>query len=274
VKTWGEAMSTSPAHRNSPTADGHETDHIQVCRSATLRTSEYQFYRALLLTFAATGGPPDRTKLRSLARHHGVPLHATLSHMARQDLVQRDPASGAVRAAYPFSGVPTVHRVTLLTTPAQVSIPADSPRPAPIQVYAMCALDALGIPIMLHCDALVTSSDTQSGDEIRVRVVRRQITAERAAIDEGGGRHGATDEWVAAWEPSTAVVFARPEEHECEGGVAAGSCCPVTNFFATRAQAQEWAATHGSQEDVVLAQDEALRRAALLFAGVLDRLDG
>jgi hypothetical protein len=267
-------MSTSPAHQNSPAVDGHETDLIQVCRSATLRTSEYQFYRALLLTFAATGGPPDRTKLRALARDHRVPLHATLSRMAQQDLVQRDPGSGTVRAAYPFSGIPTVHRVTLLTPPAQISIPADSPRPAPIQVYAMCALDALGIPLMLHCDALVTSSDRQSCDEIQVRVVRRQITAESAAIDGGSGCYGATDEWVAVWEPSTAVVLARPEEHECEGGVAAGSCCPLTNFFATRAQAQEWAAAHGSPEDVVLAQDEAIRRAAQLFAGVLDRLVG
>lgn len=267
-------MSTSPAHRNSPTADGQENDLIRVCRSATLRTAEYQFYRALLLTFPATGGPPDQATLRTLAGRFGVPLHATLTHMARQDLAQRDPGSGAVRAAYPFSGVPTVHRVTLLTRPAQISIPADSAPYFPIQVYAMCALDALGIPLMLHCDALVTSADAQSGDEIRVRVMLRQSAAESVAVDGVGDRHSPADGWVAVWEPSTAVVFARPEDHECEGGVAAGSCCPLTNFFATRERAQQWAEAHGSPEDVVLAKDEALQRAALLFAGVLDRLDG
>jgi Alkylmercury lyase len=267
-------MSTSPAHRNSPTADGRANDLIRVCRSATLRTAEYQFYRALLLTFPATGGPPDQATLRALARRFGVPLHATLTHMTRQDLAQRDHGSGAVRAAYPFSGIPTVHRVTLLTPPAQISIPAEPASYFPIQVYAMCALDALGIPLMLHCDALVTSADAQSGDEIRVRVMRPQSAAEIVVVDRGGERPSATDGWVAVWEPSTAVVFARPEDHECEDGVAAGSCCPLTNFFATHEQAQRWAAAHGSSEDVVLAQDEALRRAALLFVGVLDRLDG
>jgi hypothetical protein len=67
-------------------------------------------------------------------------------------------------------------------------------------------------------------------------------------------------------------VFARPEDHEHEGGVAAGSCCPLTNFFTTRAQAGQWAAIHGSPTDVVLAPEEALRRAESLFGGVLDRL--
>jgi hypothetical protein len=67
-------------------------------------------------------------------------------------------------------------------------------------------------------------------------------------------------------------VFARPEDHEHEGGVAAGSCCPLTNFFATREQAEQWAAVHGSPTDVVLAPEEALRRAESLFGGVLDRL--
>jgi hypothetical protein len=222
------------AQRTTPMADGHAssdaTDRIQVCRRATLRPAEYQFYRALLLTFPATGSPPDRTLLRTLARRYGVPLQATLTEMARQDLVQCDPRSGAIRAAYPFSGVPTPHRVTLLASPVPTGHPADS---------AIAAAGAL-----------------RDGNDVRV-----------ASPPDGTG-------WGATWEPSTAVVFARPEDHECEGGVAAGSCCPLTNFFATREQAEQWATVYGSPTDVVLSPDAALRRAESLFGGVLGRLAG
>jgi hypothetical protein len=231
------------------------------------------------LIFPATGGPPDRAQLRTLAQHYRVPLQVTLSDMARQDLVQRDPQSGAIRAAYPFSGVPTAHRVTLLPPPVQAEHPADAAISAPVEVYAMCALDALGIPLMLHCDAIVNSVDAHSGEVVRVWV-RRLFAAEDALGDGSDATDGrdaiplAVAGWDATWEPSTAVVFARPEDHEHEGGVAAGSCCPLTNFFATREQAEQWAAVHGSPTDVVLRPGEALRRAQSLFGGVLDRLAG
>jgi len=253
---------------NSPHTDDGDGEHgahdaaglILVCRSATLRHAEYQFYRALMLTFPATGGPPDHPILHALAEHYAIPLEATLADMARQDLVQRDPTSGTIQAAYPFSGVPTSHRVTLL---------ADANGDAPIEIYAMCALDALGIPLMLRRDALVTSVDALTGENVCVRV-RRISTVEVSVTGEN--KIGDLDSWVAVWEPSTAVVYARPEEHECEGGVAAGSCCPMTNFFVTREQAEGWAVAHGSTEDVVLSQDEALQRAHTLFAGALDRI--
>lgn len=243
-------------------SDGLEGDLIHVCRSATLRRAEYQFYRALLLAFLATGDPPDRQTPSALARRYAVPLEATLADMARQDLVQRDPATGAIRAAYPFSGVPTAHRVRL---------GAGSQGEPPVEVYAMCALDALGVPLMLRRQAVIMSVDALTGAAVRV-AVRRATDADVGA--DGRETAGGLDAWVAVWEPATAVVFARPEEHECEGGVAAGSCCPLTNFFGTREQAERWAASHGSAEDVVLTQDEALRSAHAQFAGVLDRLEG
>ena len=149
---------------NSSTAGKDErgaddaSDLILVCRSATLRPAEYQFYRALMLTFPATGPPPDHATLRTLAQRYAIPLEATLADMARQDLVQRDPTRGTIRAAYPFSGVPTVHRVTLL---------ADFAGDAPIELYAMCALDALGIPLILRRDAFVTLVDALTGEAVR-----------------------------------------------------------------------------------------------------------
>jgi hypothetical protein len=79
-----------------------------------------------------------------LAARFGVPLAATLAEFAAKGLVQRDPVTGAIHVAYPFSGVPTVHRLTLgLTRAPAVGDTAHHDRQT---VYAMCALDALGIP--------------------------------------------------------------------------------------------------------------------------------
>src|SRR5262249_25617361 len=85
---------------------------VRVCRSARLTLPAYRFYRSLLLSFLAAGTPPDADSLRELARGCGIPLEATLALMERQDLVQRS-VDGRIRAAYPFSGVPTSHRVAL-----------------------------------------------------------------------------------------------------------------------------------------------------------------
>ena len=250
---------TETTTNSANTADETAADLVHVCRTKTLPRAQYRFYRALLLVFPERGAPPDQELLEQLARRFGVDLEATLAQLASQDLVQRDPTTGAITAAYPFSGVPKPHRVTLETDPDG---------PAGIQVYAMCALDALGIPLMLRRSALVTSVDALTGEEVRV-LVRPTGADERA--DESG-----LAGWVASWEPSTAVVYACPEREQgaSAGEVAAAYRCPATNFFATAEQAEEWRASRGSSTDVVLTPERALRRASARFGGVLDRLDG
>lgn len=222
------------------------SDLVTVCRAITLARPAYRFYRTLLLTFAARGAAPDAATLQQLADEYGVPLAETLDEFAAQDLVQCDPATGAIRAAYPFSGVPTAHHVRLASGGAG--------EPA-VAVYAMCAIDALGIPLMLKRAAMVSSRDTLTGASVRVEVV---------PSDAG---------WTSRWEPEGAVVFARPEEHLHEHGVAAAhTCCPVMNFFAAEANAQQWAASHTPTDGQIYGQEEALRYASARFAGVLDRL--
>src|SRR5258708_33582675 len=159
---------------------------VTVCREITIARPAYRFYRALLLTFATSGVAPDAAELQRLADMYGVPLEETLDEVAAQDLAQRDPVTGAIRAAYPFSGVPTAHRVQLAA--AGADLPA-------VEVYAMCAIDALGIPLMLKRAAVVSSRDTLTGESVHVEVV---------PSDAG---------WTSHWVPGGAVVFARPEEH-------------------------------------------------------------
>jgi hypothetical protein len=244
---------TSAAHARA--SNDAADERIEAFHAARLPRAEYRFYRALLLAFPERGGPPDRPTLARLAHDHGVALERTLALLAQEDCVQRDPTTGAIRAAYPFSGVPTPHRVVL---------PAHDSAAPPAQLYAMCALDALGIPLMLRRGAEITSADALTGDEVRVTL------APSATGEPGNGGAGLAG-WTASWEPPTSVIFARREEHDCAGD-ASGACCPVINFFATAAHAQEWVAAHGAPEGEMLTQTEAVRRAQTLFAGILDRL--
>jgi hypothetical protein len=241
------------------------TELIAVCRSVHLTPAAYQFYRAVLLSFGERDGAPDQAQLRRLAARFGVPLAATLADLAAKGLVQRDPTTGAIHAAYPFSGVPTAHRVTLGVTRATAADDAGTDRDGR-PVFAMCALDALGVPLMLRRDALIASEDALTGEPIAVQV---RVTDAAALADTAG--------WEAQWIPTSTMVQARAPEHEHEhdcGVDAASACCPVINFFATEAHAHAWAEAHPVADGVLLTQEEAMRHAHALFGGLLDRMEG
>jgi hypothetical protein len=238
-----------------------------VCRSARLTPAAYRFYRAILLAFVAHSCAPEPDEVEHLAEVFGASLESTLARLAAQDLLQRDPATGRIRAAYPFSGVSTPHRVTLFADQS-----GERTEEIAAQVYAMCALDALGIPLMLRRSARITAVDALIGEPIRVlvRPVQHPQHLPRAiplAV------------WQAQWDPVDAVIYARPGEHEAEHDagacIAAGTCCPITNFFRTPESAAAWAARQPARslDGVVVGQTEALERAHALVAGVLDRLE-
>ena len=243
---------------------------VLVCRSARLPLAAYRFYRAILLAFVEHGGAPEPDEVADLAQARGVPLVSTLARMESQDLLQRDPATGSIRAAYPFSGVPTLHRVTLFA--GQDGEGTDQRE---TKVYAMCALDALGIPLMLRRAALINSADAHTGEAIRVLAQPPVDALDSPATIPA-------EEWRVSWDPVSAVVSARPAEHEAEhdAGIcqAEGTCCPVTNFFATPDAARAWLSQWNSLEPtgaldgLALDQRAAWERAHALFAGVLDRL--
>src|SRR5258708_15314086 len=204
---WGASSSrpstTRRAMWGSDAGDDKEgvmSELITVCRSTKLTAAAYRFYRAVLLAFAERGNSPDQAQLRELAARFGVPLAATLAELATKGLVQRDPATGAVRVAYPFSAMLTAHRVTLAPAGGDGASDRDCRT-----VFAMCALDALGILLMLRRDVMIASQDMLTGETITVQV---RVT-DAAALPEATG-------WEAQWTPASTVVYARAPEHEHE----------------------------------------------------------
>ena len=97
-------------------------------------------HRAVLRRFLATGAPPTARWVRQAAAETGLDASA-VDELAAADVVHI--SNGVVTVAYPFSGTPTPHRVKLDGMPA---------------VYAMCAIDALGLPAMADRNGRITSA--------------------------------------------------------------------------------------------------------------------
>jgi hypothetical protein len=107
-----------------------------------------------------------------------------------------DEAAGAIAYAYPFTGQETVHRVQLRSR----------------QLYAVCAIDALGIAGMLRTDAVIESSCRACGNRIEIATAQAGKSLSRA-------------------RPGDAVVW----YDLAYSGRAAASCCPAIAFFCSDA---------------------------------------
>ena len=171
------------------------TDGSIASRQAALPVPLRDLHRAVLRRFLETGAAPTARWVRQAATELGLDASA-VDELDTADAVHI--TNGVVAVAYPFSGIPTPHRVELDGLPA---------------VHAMCAIDALGLPVMAGRDGRITSADPRDGTPI-------EVTA-----------HGGT--W--SWTPAGAVVVAG-RATGC--GTECGSfevMCPNTVFHASRA---------------------------------------
>ena len=111
-------------------------------------------------------------------------------------------ADGEIRAAYPFSPVPTPIQVRWAGGPL---------------TYAMCAIDALGISAMLGRPVTIIAAEPGTGRIITVHANRDQ----------------------ARWDPRRAVVFAG--ETGDQGCLSVDRTCGYINFFTSARAARAWA---------------------------------
>ncbi|MGW6196954.1 alkylmercury lyase family protein [Kribbella sp. NPDC055110] len=185
-------------------------------RALPLDPAERAAHQRILRSFAATGQPPDDVPSGVLRALHDV------------DAIRLTP-TGEIAVAYPFSAVPTRHRV-------RIGDRAD--------VYAMCAIDALGIAPMLGENTVIESIDVTTGEPIRV------VTRDRRS----------------SWEPAEVVAFVGAE---AGGGPSADCCCDYLNFFTDRSSAQAWVDGHPAVPGEVLDRQQAEALATRLFGHLL-----
>ena len=185
-------------------------------------------HQAVLRSFVHTGTAPGMPSLAEYAAPFEV--SQVLAELADGDFVCLDQA-GQITAAYPFSAVPTRHRVQISGEAA---------------VFAMCAIDALGISAMSGRPVVIESADPSTGEPVTVHV------------------DGAT----STWDPATAVVYVGRTGGDC-AGPSASVCCGYMNFFATQAAASAWAASHPEISGGILGQARALQTGIGIFGQLL-----
>ena len=180
---------------------------------------------------------PGEIFLAFCDHHHAYPVPSlyTISLPSGQlpmaSEVNGHGGAGQITAAYPFSALPTRHQVRIASNAA---------------VFAMCAIDALGISAMVGLPVVIESADPSTGEPITVNV----------------------DQASSTWEPATAVVYVGRTSDEC-AGPSASVCCGYINFFATGAAAAAWAASHPEITGGILGQDRALQVGIGIFGQLL-----
>lgn len=208
-------------------------DGLRTWRARTTPTdpAARAVHQAILRAFATTGGPPADEALERAAVAHGATAGPILARLHEADVIRLDPA-GTVRVAYPFSVVPTRHHVRLATG---------------VEVFAMCAIDALGMPAMLDTDAIIVSTDP--------------VTDQPVTVSIHNGRY--------TWNPATAVVF---YSAAAGTGPSADCCCNDLNTFTSPATAQIWMHEHPSTPGELLDTTTAERLGRHIFGDLIDRL--
>jgi len=196
-------------------------------RTAPVDPLDGRVHRMILRTFASTGRPPSRAELNRLAADPAA-IDQVLARLHRGDVLRLD-AAGTPAVAYPFSAAPTRHRVQIL---------------GGAEVYAMCAIDALGISPMLGADTRISSTDP--------------LTAQQVTVQTDGGD--------ASWRPDTAVVVVPARAGE---GPSADCCCSSINFFVDRRTAQAWTAAHPDIDAEILSSTDAEPLARRIFGSLL-----
>ncbi|MDI9938855.1 alkylmercury lyase family protein [Rhodococcus sp. IEGM 1351] len=190
--------------------------------------AERAVHHAILRAFADRGEAPEEAELDSVAAEFGDPGRRVLDRLHAADVIRLDPA-GRIASAYPFSTSPTPHRVRI---------------GGGAGVYAMCAVDALGISAMLGAEVMIESADPVTGGRITVTVRGENAIA----------------------TPATVVVFVGAAAGH---GPSAETCCTTLNFFTDRDTARSWAEEHPQVGGIVADRADATRLGARIFGGAL-----
>jgi len=198
-------------------------------RSAGLSPQEDAIRKSILQAFANEGKAPSVPQLVHALGLPLAPVLAACRTLAVHDLIVWREDERHIVSAYPFSEVPTAHHVRLPGRPT---------------LYAMCALDALGIPFMLSHGVRIRSACFFCHQPVTVEI-------------DGDSLQRA--------DPSTLVVWVSEREGTCVAEVR----CPLMNFFCDDGHLQAWRATAPQEIGTSLSVTEAVEAGKAAFGELL-----
>ncbi|HXH13541.1 MAG TPA: organomercurial lyase [Alphaproteobacteria bacterium] len=208
---------------------GTRNGMVERLARARLTLREDDIRKAILKRFAENGRAPSVSEVAQALDLPAEGVLTGLRTLAAHDLLIWAEDETRIVSAYPFSGVPTAHQVFI-----------DGDRP----LYAMCAIDALGIPFLLGRGARIRSACFFCGTPVIVEVHEGALT--RADL------------------PSAVVWLS-----EREGCCVAEARCPLINFFCHASHLEAWLAASPDERGRGLSMLEALEVGKATFGELL-----
>ena len=208
---------------------GGETTSLQRLARAQLGCNEDDVRKAILRGFAEHGRAPN---VRELAHVLGITVESVREAcrtLAGYDLIVWRDDEARIVSAYPFSGLPTAHQVLI-----------EGHR----TLYAMCAIDALGMPFMLGQGGRVRSSCFFCQKPVQIDI---------------------EDSMVSEATPGTLVVWFSNRDGCCIAEVR----CPLMNFFCGEEDLRAWLRRASNEQGIGLSLMEALEVGKATFGELL-----
>ena len=197
--------------------------------AARLNPQEDQV-RCYVLRSFALGTTPRVMTLAEWCRIPADHIREILRRLTAMDLLLLDATGETVLAAYPFSATPTPHRVRLVGR----------------EVFALCAVDALGIPAMLQEEVRISSHCGHCGALVEIQ---------------------ARPECVTRYVPTETLVWFPTSENQC--CPVAESRCPSIGFFCSSDHLEAWRQIKGQPPGVVFSLPEAFEAGKEIFGSLL-----
>jgi hypothetical protein len=219
-------------------------------RTLPLDPVERAVHQVILRAFATTGRPPMPHDLDAVTAASGRGAAEVLTTLHDLDAIRLAP-DGGIAVAYPFSATATRHRVRIGGPDSETNQVSQGSQGSGgseggegVDVFATCAIDALGMSAMVGQDTRIESVDVTSGRPVIVTM-------------RGGS---------SRWDPAAAVVFVGAH---AAGGPSADCCCDYLNFFTDQDAARAWTSAHPHVPGRILNQGDAEDLAVRLFGHLL-----
>jgi len=151
-------------------------------------------------TILKSGMAPSIDECCSSLKKSRKEIIHTFDELERKDILLRKRGTQEIISIYPLSLIPTEHRIILENGN---------------ELFAMCAVDALGMPAMFSKNVTIISKCTRCKKEITIEIRNAEITS-------------MSHPDVTIYSPMSQVA------------PAAQTCCPSVNFFCSTQHAQKW----------------------------------
>jgi len=170
----------------------------QACSELT--PSEKEALAYIFKTILELGKAPTIEELRLSLKKSANGIIHVLDKLEEKDLLLRKKGTQQIVTIYPLSLTPTKHQV----------VQEDGKN-----LFAMCAVDALGVPNMLNRNAKVISQCEWCKQKITIEIKNGQVATK-------------SHPHILIWNPKRQEI------------PAAKTCCPMVNFFCSNDHLREW----------------------------------